>query len=401
MRLRFRPENGNGRAATFPARSGWMRGGDAAPARATEESFVRRVAIVAPGPRRVGGQNAQAASLAAALAADGNAVSFVPIDPDFPRGLGWLRRIPVARTVVNEALYLMGLARTLRHAEVAHVFSAAHVSYLLAALPALAAARLMGRRSILNYHSGEAATHFRRWGSVVPWTMRLADAIVVPSVFLQEAFAHRGLDARVIPNMIDLDRFRFRDRHPLHPRLIATRSLEPMYCVDAVIEAFAILKRSFPGATLVIAGEGSQEKRLRRLARALACREITFEGRMTPEAMGDLLDRADIFVNASIVDNQPLSILEAFAAGTPVVSTGPGDVPAMLGAHPGHGPVRGERGVLVKDLDPRALAAGIASLLEDQEGARTMALKARIAVEQRTWTGVREQWLSAYRGGPR
>jgi len=357
------------------------------------------IALFAPGARLAGGQNAQAVALAAGLAAEGCDVACHPIDPDFPRGLGWVRRIPIARTLLNEALYLTRLAGAIRRAQVVHVFSAAHASYALAALPAIAAARLMGRRSILNYHSGEAEAHFRRWGSIVPWSMRCADAIVVPSEYLRDAFARIGLQTRVIPNTIALDRFRYRARDPLRPRLVVTRSLEPIYGVDAVLEAFAIVQRTFPRARLVIAGEGSQGRRLAALALSLGASGVTFAGRVPEPAMGDLLDGADIFVNASRVDNQPVSILQAFAAGTPVVSTGPGDIPAMLGAHAGTGPVLGERGVLVTE-DPRVLADGVFALLEDPVGARAMAARARAAAEQSTWNDVREDWLSIYQEGP-
>ena len=53
---------------------------------------------------------------------------------------------------------------------------------------------------------------------------------------------------------------------------------------------------------------------------------VRFVGRVEPAAMPALYDEADIFVNASLVDNQPISVLEAFAAGLPVVSTPTGGI---------------------------------------------------------------------------
>jgi hypothetical protein len=144
------------------------------------ESIPRaRVAIVAASLDILGGQGVQARSLVDGLAVDGHDVQFLPVNPGFPRGLRWLRRIRYLRTLVNEALYLPALAR-LAATDVAHVFSASYTSFLLAPVPAMLAARLFNARVVLHYHSGEADDHLSRWGALVhPW-LRLADAIVVP-----------------------------------------------------------------------------------------------------------------------------------------------------------------------------------------------------------------------------
>ena len=136
-------------------------------------------------------------SLLERLRAEGYAVDFLPINPVFPAGLRRLRRLPYLRTVVNQVLYLPSLW-DLRRADVVHVFSASYWSFLLAPVPAMLAARRFGKRVVLNYHSGEAEDHLARWGNLVhPW-LRLADEIVVPSVYLQEVFARFGHRARVI-----------------------------------------------------------------------------------------------------------------------------------------------------------------------------------------------------------
>jgi glycosyltransferase involved in cell wall biosynthesis len=65
---------------------------------------------------------------------------------------------------------------------------------------------------------------------------------------------------------------------------------------------------------------------------------------VAPTELPALLDQADVFVNSSIVDNQPVSVLEAFAAGLPVVSTPTGDIANMIRD--------GETGLLVPAGDP-------------------------------------------------
>src|SRR5213593_2463110 len=104
----------------------------------------RRIALIAASLEILGGQGVQALSLATELGKQGDEVAFIPINPSFPRGLRWLRRYPGVRTLLNEALYLPSLVR-LRGAEVAHVFSASYWSFLLGPVPAILAARLLGR----------------------------------------------------------------------------------------------------------------------------------------------------------------------------------------------------------------------------------------------------------------
>lgn len=350
-----------------------------------------RLAVVAPGPSAVGGQAVQAGALVAALRTDGHEVELLPIDPRFPRGLGWVRRVPIARTILNQALYLPSLARLAR-ARTVLVFSASYWSFVLAPLPALAAAKAFGARTVLVYHSGEADDHLARWRRFLrPWLSRV-DRIVVPSEFLRDVFRRHGYDAVVIPNVVDLSAFVYRERVPLRPRLLSSRNLEAHYAVDNTLRAFAVLKRKHPDAQITVAGGGREMPRLRALAAGLGVRGIRFLGPVRPDAMPRLLDEADVFVNSSTVDNQPVSLLEAFAAGAPVVSTGAGGIARMVRD--------GENGRLVPAGNPVAMADAIDDLLSRPDGSVRLARRAREEVLRHTWPRVRPLWDEvAGRGG--
>lgn len=350
-----------------------------------------RIAIVAPSLDIPGGQGVQARSLMESLVKDGFEVVFIPVNPRFPRGLRWLRRIPVLRTVLNQLLYVGGLVRV-RRCDVVHIFSASYWSFLLAPVPATLAARLFGKRVVLNYHSGEADDHLANWGRRVhPW-LRLADIIVVPSGYLQDVFTRYGYETKVVRNIIDISAFHFRARPALRPRLMSNRNLEAHYRVDVTLRAFALLKKQRPDASLVIAGYGHEAAQLKQWVASEHLSGITFAGRVEPQDMAGLYDDADIFVNASDVDNQPVSILEAFASGLPVVSTPTGDIAHMLG--------NGQRGALVPHGDPAALAAAIGSLLDTPEATAAMARRARTEVENFTWERIRDDWRAVYCNEP-
>ena len=343
-----------------------------------------RVLLVAPSLGILGGQAVQAAALLAGLRSDpGVHADFLPINPPFPAPFGPLRRVKYLRTVLNTLLYTASLLR-LRRYDVVHVFSASYYSFLLAPTPVLLAARLWRKPVVLHYHSGEAEDHLARWKSAIP-LIRLAAAVAVPSRYLVDVFDRFGLPARPIFNLVELDRFPFRARGSLRPVFLSNRNLEPMYNVACVLRAFAEIQRRYPEARLTVAGDGSQRRSLEALAEQLGLRQVEFVGRVSPERMPELYRAADIYLNASEIDNLPGSIIEAWAAGLPVVTSNAGGIPYLV--------EHGQTGLMVACGDHAALASQALRLLDDPELAAGLSRRARRQAEQFTWDTVGSQWL--------
>jgi phenylacetate-CoA ligase len=83
-----------------------------------------------------------------------------------------------------------------------------------------------------------------------------------------------------------------------------------------------------------------------------------------------------------------VSVLEAFASGLPVVSTGTGDIAAMVR--------HGETGLIVPQDDPAAMAEALSALLGDPDRALHMTQRARATVARHAWPEVRASWAEAY-----
>jgi L-malate glycosyltransferase len=349
-----------------------------------------RVCIVAPSTGILGGQAIQAVQLIRGLSAmPGLEVKFVPINPALPGLLGRLQGIKYVRTVLTETAYVASLLRELKNADVVHIFSASYLSFVIAPTPALLVARLYGRPTVLNYHSGEASDHIRRWRTAVP-TLRLADRLVVPSGYLADVFGAVGLEATVISNVVDLDRFRFRRREPLRPVFFANRNFETHYNVSCVLRAFARIRETLPGAELIVAGDGSERTRLEQLADSLGRAGIRFVGRVSPEEMPALYDQADVYLNAPDIDNMPGSILEAYAAGVPVVTTRSGGIPYIV--------QDGVTGLMVDPDDHAAMAEAALRLLREPGLAAALAQRAYEQCRTRyDWAVVGREWLALYR----
>jgi L-malate glycosyltransferase len=347
------------------------------------------IAIVAPSLSILGGQAVQASRLVEAWNGDRDVKAWlVPVNPLPPAWLRPLTRIKYVRTLITQLIYWPLLVRQLRRADVVHTFSASYASFLLAPLPAVLIARALGRPVVMNYRSGEGPDHLRR-SRLARRILRTVDRNVVPSPFLEEALASHEIDSQIIPNIIDRERFRFRLREPLRPKLVSTRNFEPLYNVACTLRAFARVQRRYPEATLTLVGGGSEERSLRRLVSRLELENVTFAGRSAPEAIWRYYADADIYVQTPIIDNMPTSVLEAYSSGLPVVSTEAGGVPAML--------TDGVDGLLAPLDDDAKIAGQIFRLLEDSGFARRVALAAHEATDAFTWDRVRERWLAVYR----
>jgi glycosyltransferase involved in cell wall biosynthesis len=347
-----------------------------------------QVAVVAPSLGILGGQAVQADRLLRAWQNDPDVDAWlIPVNPVPPRALRFAMKIKYLRTLVNELTYFPLLVREMARADVVHVFSASYFSFLLAPLPAILVARALGRPVVLNYRSGEAPDHLQR-SAIARAALARVDRNAVPSRFLAGVFGSFGIGATIIPNIVDLECFRFREREPLRPRLLSTRNFEPLYNVACTLRAFRVVQDRCPEATLTLVGGGSEETALRALASDLGLQHVTFTGRVSPHAIAACYASHDIYIQSPNIDNMPTSVLEAYASGLPVVSTEAGGVPAIL--------TNGEHGLLAPLNDHRTLAAHVLSLLDDPMVARRVARAGYTACHEYTWPRVRQQWLRLY-----
>jgi L-malate glycosyltransferase len=352
------------------------------------EGKALRVVIVGPSLRYVGGQSVQANLLLDNWKNDSEVEArFLPIDPAFPASLKWAEHIPFLRTIIREPIYLWTLRRAIKDADVVHIFSASYSSFLIAPMPACILAQAMAKKTLIHYHSGEARDHLHRSG-LARQVLKRAQRLVVPSEFLVDVFREFGLQSIAVPNIVDLSRFVFRARRPLRPHFICTRGFHHYYRVDLVIQAFAEIQKQFPDARLDLVGGGPQEREIRNLVSSLRLNAVTFLGVASREQIGGLYNAADIFINASSLDNMPVSILEAFFSGTPVVSTAPEGIHYLVEHE--------TTGLLSPPGDANALARNAIRLLQDRILSSRIASNALKQSDRYRWSPVRAQWLEVY-----
>ena len=201
------------------------------------------------------------------------------------------------------------------------------------------------------------------------WTRRAVlrhSTVVLPSRVLE----HIALDIwrlprqriRYIPNGVDLARFGTLSPVSENPPIIGTvAALRPEKNIGRLLQAFALVRQAMP-ARLVIVGDGPERAGLEDMAATLGVAE---DVRFTGHLQEPRLEYAgfDLFALSSETEQMPLSVLEAMAAGLPIIATDVGDIGVMLSA---------ENASFVVQRDPGSLAAALMAVLRLPDRGRSI-----------------------------
>lgn len=347
-----------------------------------------RIGLVGPLPPPAGGMAGQTRQLAELLGDSGASVCLVQSNAPY-RPVA-VRRLPVVRAAFRLLPFLAALWRAAGRCDVLHVMSNSGWSWHLVSVPAIWVGRARNVPVVVNYRGGEAPEFLARSRASIRRSMDRAERLVVPSRFLQEVFAAHGMRAEIVPNIVDLDRFRPRaDRGAPVPHLVVGRNLESIYDNETALRAFAIVRRRFPSALITLAGSGPEELPLRDLVDRLGLSgSVRFAGRLDRDSMAELYRSADIVLNPSLADNMPNSVLEAMACGVPVVSTDVGGIPFMVQQE--------VTALLVPPRGVEAMAAAAVRLLDDPLLYARLVDAALLEVERCTWEKVAPTLAALY-----
>lgn len=347
------------------------------------------VGLVGPLPPPAGGMANQTRQLAELLRAAQASVNLV--QSNAPYRPAWVARVPVLRALLRLLPYLLALWRAAGRSDVLHVMANSGWSWHLFAAPAIWVARWRRVPVVVNYRGGEAAAFLARSQRAVRWSMGSIARLIVPSSFLQQVFGRFGMAAEIVPNIVDLQRFRPAcDQRQTTMQLLVARNLEPIYDNATALQAFALVVARMPGARLVIAGTGPERAALEVLARELGVASmVRFAGRLDREAMAELLRECTVALNPSRVDNTPNSLLEALASGVPVVSTDVGGVSFIV--------EHGVTALLVPPQDPAAMAQAVLRVLTEPGLAHRLSANGLAEVQRYTWERVAPRLAEVYR----
>lgn len=172
------------------------------------------------------------------------------------------------------------------------------------------------------------------------------------------------------------------------PIVLYLGRLKSYKSIDVLIRAFAAVASEIPSAELIIAGSGEEEAHLRDTARNLALNgQVKFLGKVSEVEKVNLLQKAWVFVNPSLMEGWGITTLEANACGTPVIAS---DVPGLRDSVQNT-----NTGFLVPYGEKQELSDKIIELLRNQEKRKQMSQNAHDWAKQFDWGKSSEQFLSA------
>jgi len=199
-------------------------------------------------------------------------------------------------------------------------------------------------------------------------------------------------NARIVhfPNAVDVEMFKpskdFNEKMQIRDRLgiekdafvlINTKHLNPVYDHVTLIKALFLIKKMneklFRRIKLLLLGNGVLkrflEKAIQRLNLYNTVRMLGYVPRITVPLF---LRASDVYVNCSLSESSPLAILEAMAAGLPIIATNVGDTSNIVLSN----------GYLIRPRDYKSLAFKIINLMEDRDEAKVMSIESRKIAER-------------------
>ena len=279
-----------------------------------------------------------------------------------------------------------------------------HAHDWLVAHPAVALSEYHDVPLVSTMHATEAGRHSgwvvgpisRQVHAVESWLARESDSLITCSASMRdeitELFGPGLAEITVIRNGIDAARWPFALRRPRSgpAKLLFVGRLEYEKGVHDVIAALPRIRRTHPGTTLTIAGDGTQQDWLVEQARQHRVRKATrFVGRVDHEQLLTLLHRADAAVFPSHYEPFGLVALEAAAAGTPLVTSNTGGL--------GEAVIDGQTGTSFAPRDVAGLATAVRTVLDDPAAAQRRARAARQRLTSDfDWRTVAEQTAQVY-----
>jgi glycosyltransferase involved in cell wall biosynthesis len=239
---------------------------------------------------------------------------------------------------------------------------------------------------LMVLHGGNLPEFYKRNPGWVRRVLKRADRLVAPSEFLAKELGGAGFKVLVVPNVLDIDSYPFRERCSIAPQLIWMRSFHPIYNPEMAVRVLSKLKKSVPNARLIMAGpdKGSKAQTVQ-LAEELGLSDsIQFLGFLDHESKIREFGQSDIYINTNRIDNMPVSVLEARALGLPVVATNVGGLPHLI-EHEADG-------LLVESDDPDDMASAIIRLIEDKSLVQRISKSGRQRAELSSWTAIKVKW---------
>jgi len=246
----------------------------------------------------------------------------------------------------------------------------------------------------LVLHGGGLPAFARRHPARIERLLRGARAVVTPSRWVASALSPWRADIRYLPNAIEIANYPHRLRQNPAPRLGWLRAFHGIYRPWVAVETLGLVRQTHPAASLVMIGpdnhDGALERTVARVRELGLEDAITFAGGVSKADVPVWLNRAEIFLNTTVLESFGVAAVEAAACGLPLVMTDVGELPYLWRSS--------EDALLVPPDDPAAMAAAVRRILDEPDLAERLSRNGRCKAEQFDWAHILPQWEALFEG---
>jgi glycosyltransferase involved in cell wall biosynthesis len=295
---------------------------------------------------------------------------------------------------LNRYFRLVNIVQTMlrerKHYDIVSIQVYSGLSFLVEDIASLVAGYL-GKKIVMVLHGGNMPVFMQRFPD---WSRRVlvrAHTIVTPSAYLQSVVSLYGFGAEVIPNMLDLEKYPFRLRRIVMPRLLWMRTFFEYCHPELAVEVLERLSKFYEDASLTMSG---QDKGLLETTKQLVEKKglqskVRFAGFLNEKAKQREFGNHDIYLNTNRIDNMPIAVIEAGAFGLPVVAMSVGGIPFLL---------KHEQTALLTPFgDVDAMVAAISRLVEEPAMSTRISRQGRKLAEKSAWENVFPLWDAMYK----
>ncbi|MEO0293121.1 MAG: glycosyltransferase family 4 protein [candidate division WOR-3 bacterium] len=273
--------------------------------------------------------------------------------------------------------------------EVINKYNIVHIHGTIAPTLPLLALKVSKRTNIFTFHpTFNSSTLYKVFkGYLNHYFRKIHGKIAVSPTAMASISKYFPGEYRIIPNGIDVSRFKIRkvEKNPFE--ILFVGRIEPRKGLQFLIDALPIIKRRFPKAFLTVAGGGYKSMKIKIPP---GVREaVNFLGFVSPSKLPEIFNRASVFVSPAISgESFGIVLLEAMASGIPVLAS---DIPGYRCVIK-----NGVNGLLFPPGKPEEIASKVIKLMKDERLRKTLIRGGLNTVERYSWSAIAKEIIKFY-----
>ena len=247
-------------------------------------------------------------------------------------------------------------------------------------------AKLKKKIVILNLHGGGLMELYNTNPQLIKLFFNKADIIISPSMYLSSFFIEKRYNVLLLPNSLKIQMFPFKN-NKYNYKILWIRGFKEIYNPYLAVDALELVLKNYPQSQLTMIGpDGGLLKDVEAYIKNKQLgNKISILGPIKNDRLVDFMHSHHVFINTTYYESFGMAVMEAAAAGIPIVSTQVGELP-LIWDH-------GKEILLCQNNTAKEMSEHIEFLFSNADFSNSMREKARQKAEQYDWENIKIKWL--------